>query len=256
MRRRFFVEHFEAGRATLHGDGAEHLARVLRAQPGQEYELSDGAAVWLGRVERVSRAAVEFVLLEELPAYQPKLRVALLLSIVKYDRFEWALEKATELGVAEIVPLAAERSDAGLVTAAGKRAARWGKILVESAQQARRLRPPELLPVCGSLQALGGGGGMQQPLAASGAAQGKAAPLQVLLSERRESTPLRSVVEGAGVHAATLAIGPEGGWTEKEFDAARRGGFVAASLGENVLRTETAVIAALACLNHALGERK
>ncbi len=111
MRRRFFVECFEGRRAVLQGDAAHHAARVLRVAPGQVYELSDGSAVWLARVDAAGGKAVEFSLLEQLPAALPKLQTVLLLSIVKFDRFEWALEKATELGVAEIVPLAAARSE-------------------------------------------------------------------------------------------------------------------------------------------------
>src|SRR5574337_2008298 len=146
VRRRFFVEEFDVDRAVLRGDAAHHLGRVLRAQPGQLYELSDGEALWLARTERVGRDAVEFALVERLPAHAQRLRLTLLLSIVKFDRFEWSLEKATELGVGEIVPLAAARSEKALLGAAAKRAARWQKILLESAQQARRLCVPVLRP--------------------------------------------------------------------------------------------------------------
>ncbi len=123
------------------------LGVVLRAQAGQLYELSDGARVCLGRIESVKRERVEFALLEELPANEPKLRVTLLLSVVKFDSFEWAIEKATELGVTSIVPLAAERSEKGLLAAAEKRSERWRKIILEAAQQSRRVRLPVLQPV-------------------------------------------------------------------------------------------------------------
>ena len=98
---------------------------MLRAEAGQLYELSDGNAVFLARVERVGREAIEFVTLEPIPARVPRLRATLLLAVVKFDRFEWALEKATELGVEMIVPLAAERSEKALVAASAKRAERW-----------------------------------------------------------------------------------------------------------------------------------
>src|SRR4029077_10771731 len=109
--------------------------------------LSDGSAVFLARVEKVGREAVEFVTLEPIEAGQSALRATLLLAVVKFDRFEWALEKATELGVETIVPLAAERSEKALVAASVKRAARWRKILLESAQQARCLCPPRISEV-------------------------------------------------------------------------------------------------------------
>ena len=240
MRRRFFVERFEGNSAVLRGDAAHHLGRVLRATPGQLYELSDGTAVWLARTERVARNAIEFSLVEPLPARQPRLRVALLLAIVKFDRFEWALEKATELGVDEIVPLAAARSEKALLAAAAKRAARWEKILLESAQQARRLRPPTLRPAARPRDAFFGVGAQHA--------------VPVVLSERAEAPPLRAVLEGHSATSAALAIGPEGGWTDGELLAARAAGFAEASLGANILRTETAVVAALAALNYALGE--
>lgn len=240
MRRRFFVDQFEQQSASLGGEGAHHLGKVLRAQPGQLYELSDGSAVWLGRVEKVGRDAVEFALVEQIPARVPHMSITLLLSIVKFDRFEWSLEKATELGVAEIFPLAAERSEKGLVAAAGKRAARWRKILLESAQQSRSLR----VPVLGEL------------LIPSSAFTQKRAQdaVPLLLSEREDALSLKSAIDGKGRSSVLLAIGPEGGWTDGELAAARAAGFVEASLGSQILRTETAVVAALAVVNYALGE--
>src|SRR5260370_34524006 len=122
----------------MEGEAAHHLGRVLRAQPGQLYELSDGERVWLGEIASVGRDRVQFTLVEELPAFHPSVDVTLLLAVVKFDAFEWALEKATELGVSTIVPLAAERSEKALLTAAAKRAERWKKILLEASQQSRR----------------------------------------------------------------------------------------------------------------------
>jgi 16S rRNA (uracil1498-N3)-methyltransferase len=247
MRRRFFVERFADDAAELRGESAAHLSRVLRAEPGQLYELSDGSELWLARIERVGREEVDFALVEKLPATAPRFSTVLLLSIVKMDRFEWALEKATELGVSEIVPLAAERSEKALVAAAPKRAPRWERILRESAQQSRRMSPPELQPAA-------------SPQAAFRAAD--ASSLRVVLSERFGARPLRAVVpvRAEDVEATDpnprwvcVAIGPEGGWTETEFAAAAASGFVEASLGENILRTETAVCAALAAIEFALG---
>ena len=142
MRRRFFVERFAGGTARLAGEAAHHLGRVLHAEPGQLYELSDGNSVFLARIERISASDIDFSLLEALPGPAASPEIVLLLAIVKFDRFEWALEKATELGVHTIVPLAAERTAKALSQASLKRADRWRKILRESAQQARCLRPP------------------------------------------------------------------------------------------------------------------
>ena len=222
----------------MEGEAAHHLGRVLRAQPGQLYELSDGSKVWLGRIESVTRDSVEFSLVEEIPAYHPSLRTTLLLSIVKYDSFEWALEKATELGVSRIVPLAAARSEKALLAAAVKRAERWNKLLLEASQQSRRVQ----LPILGS---------PAKPEASFAACnQG----LRILLSEAPDAKPLREVLGNQQAKSAVLSIGPEGGWTDAELAAARAAQFLDASLGKLILRTETAVIASLAALNFALSD--
>ena len=224
----------------MEGDAAHHLGHVLRAQSGQVYELSDGSAAWLARIESVARNRIEFALLELLPAPQPAADITLLLSIVKFDAFEWAIEKATELGVTKIIPLAAGRSEKGLLAAAAKRSQRWQKILLESSQQSRRLRLPQLDDLAKPAQAFAG----------------ESSQFRLMLSERSDAPSLRNIL-GHSNHAkvparAALAIGPEGGWTDDELTAARANGFQEASLGQLILRTETAVIAALAALNYAL----
>jgi 16S rRNA (uracil1498-N3)-methyltransferase len=236
MRRRFFVEKFQDHRAIMEGEAAHHLGRVLRAQPGQYFELSNGEEVWLGLVEKVARDLIDFQLVERLPAYKPQLHTTLLLSVVKFDAFEWAIEKATELGVSRIMPLASARSEKALLAAAAKRAERWKKLLLEASQQSRRVQVPLL-------------DALTKPEAAFASfAEGT----RVMLSESPDAKSLRQVVAGAASHAAVLAIGPEGGWTEGEFAAARAASFHEASLGRLILRTETAVVASLAALNFAL----
>ena len=237
MRRRFFVEQFAGESAVIEGETAHHLGRVLRAQAGQLYELSDGIAVWLGRIESVARDRIQFALLEEIPAHAPAVDIILLLSIVKFDSFEWAIEKATELGVGMIVPVAASRSEKVLLAASGKRVERWEKILVEASQQSRRVRVPAISSPLRLREAFN----EAYPLGA-----------KVILSERSNAPALREVLSSVTVSEATLAIGPEGGWTDEELTLAAAAGFREASLGKLILRTETAVVAALACLNYAL----
>jgi 16S rRNA (uracil1498-N3)-methyltransferase len=241
VRRRFFVDRFESNSASLRGDVAEHLGRVLRAEPGQLYELSDGHRVWLAKIEHVALSKrgenrIDFALVEPVPAPEPALKIDLLISLVKFDRFEWCLEKATELGANEIIPLAAARTDKPLIAAAAKRRERWNKILLESAQQSRRLRVPTLQEVA-------------KPEAAFAQFS---AEVRILLSERSSAPPLRHVL-GLDKRAQTvaLAIGPEGGWTDEEISAAKTAGFAEVSLGENILRTETAVLASMSILRFA-----
>ncbi len=222
----------------MEGEAAHHLGRVLRAQTGQLYELSDGEQVWLGRIENVSRDRIQFDLVEQLPVVHPDVNVTLLLAVVKFDAFEWAIEKATELGVSTIVPLAAERSEKALLAAAAKRADRWKKILLEASQQSRRVRVSMLAALA-------------KP---DSAFASRKDAFGVLLSERSTASPLRKVLQGQRAASAILAIGPEGGWTEEEFSAACKSGFNEASLGRRILRTETAVVTALASLSFALGD--
>ena len=160
----------------------------------------------------------------------------MLLAIVKFDAFEWALEKATELGIGAIIPLAAARSEKGLIAGAEKRAERWHKILAGASEQSRRVRVPELR-------------GAIRPADAFLATK---ADLKLMLSERETAGSLRVICGGQRPSSVALAIGPEGGWTDEEFAEAGRAGFQEASMGKMILRTETAVTAALACLNFAL----
>jgi 16S rRNA (uracil1498-N3)-methyltransferase len=236
LRRRFFVQQFSGDRAVMDGEAAHHVGRVLRAQAGQVYELSDGSRVRLGRVENVTREEVEFALLEEIPSYRPAVHITLLLAIVKFDAFEWALEKATELGVGRIVPVAASRSEKGLIAGAAKRAERWQKILAGASEQSRRVRVPNLTEATRSADAF----------------RAANADLRILLSERENAAILREVLTGQNPPSVALAIGPEGGWTDEEFADAGSAGFREASMGKMILRTETAVTAAVACLNFAL----
>jgi 16S rRNA (uracil1498-N3)-methyltransferase len=208
------------------------------------YELSDGHSLWLARTETVGRDEVQFALTEQLQAAVAPVRIDLLLAIVKFDRFEWALEKATELGADDISPLAADRSEKGLIAASAKRSERWKKILAESAQQARRLHIPGLADATKTRDAL----------------RASAGHLKLMFSERAGAQPLRDVVDpvvlvpaGNETPRVVVAIGPEGGWTDAEFAAVGECGFVEVALGANILRTETAVCAALAAVQYAFG---
>ncbi len=229
MRRRFLVDSFAEGAAIVRGDDAHHLARVLRARPGQLFELSDGSAVWLAKVASVERDRVEFLLIEPAAASALPLELTLLLSIFRFARFEWALEKATELGAGVVWPMAAVRSEGTLVEAAPKRMARWEKIAHEAAEQSRRVAPPRILA----------------PARPAEAFRETTAEVKLLLSERRDAPPIERFRPSARPGSVALAFGPEGGWVDEELAAAREAGFQEASLGPLILRAETAVIAAL-----------
>ncbi|HUX67081.1 MAG TPA: RsmE family RNA methyltransferase [Terriglobales bacterium] len=227
-RRRFFATRVAAGEAEIEGAGAAHLARVLRVAVGQEYELAHAGQVYLGRVERVSPRAVGFRLLATLPAPAPTPPLALAAALFKFDRFEWMLEKATELGLSRLHLLATRRTDPRLVAAAAKRQERWQRLALEAAQQSRRADGPEIVPV--------------QTLAEFLAAPPAGAKL--LLSEEPGGAP----VPIGATSPLTLLSGPEGGFAPEEWAAAQAAGFAATSLGPRILRCETAILAALARL--------
>lgn len=237
-RRRFFVDRIQEGLAEITGERAWHLARVLRAQPGQVYELSDNQRVYLGRVELATKDRVLFQLLAPLPAELPPLRLTLLLALIKFDRFEWALEKVTELGVERVVPIITSRSEKGLELGARKRLARWERIALEAAQQARRSFLPRILPPTSLEQALYTGEAYRYRLEEL---PGTPHLLAVLPPDR-----LRRPED-----QVAILVGPEGGWTDRERELATGQGWQAASLGPFILRAETAAMAAVALLSGA-----
>jgi 16S rRNA (uracil1498-N3)-methyltransferase len=161
----------------------------------------------------------------------------LALAIFKFDRMEWAIEKCTEIGVARIIPIIARRTDAHLATAAVKRRERWQRIARQATEQSRRLAPPEIVtPV--KLKELDG------VLPAD-------LLTRIVLAESEEETRLGAVLQSRPAEVV-LAIGPEGGWADGELSWFHESGWVAASLGETILRAETAAIVATALALEAL----
>jgi len=234
-RRRWIAEHWDEATATITGAQAAHMARVLRAQPGMEADVVAGGHVFHAEVAAVSPDVVRFNLVAELQA-DPALPVTLVVAVYKFDRMEWAIEKATELGVAALAPVIAQRTEKHLAQAAEKRAERWRRIAHEAAQQSRRSDVPIVYD--------------PTPLASRVRAASSAT--RIVLAEQERTTTLRCLIEeaagaaGEDMPAIEIAIGPEGGWSPAEealFDA---NGWRAASLGPRILRAETAVIAALA----------
>lgn len=235
MRRRFFVDEVRNGLAQIEGEEARHLTRVLRVEAGQRYEISDNRNVYLAQIETARKESVVFRTLEKLPAAAPAARIILYAALIKFDRFEWIVEKATELGVAEIVPVEATRSERGLERAAGKRRERWRRIALEASQQSRRSHLPEIGEPVLLADALTGAGNYHLALDEAGDV-----PLLQALP----------AVRGAEDTVAVLT-GPEGGWTEEERASFTVAGWTPVSLGPLILRAETAVIAALAVVSQA-----
>jgi 16S rRNA (uracil1498-N3)-methyltransferase len=214
---------------------------VLRAEPAQRFEISDNQSVYLAEIDGAGKNLVSFRVLEEIEAETPPVHLVVLAALIKFERFEWIVEKATELGAETLIPVNAGRSEKGLDKAAAKRVERWRRIAVESSQQSRRARLPEVCPCVSFAQALNTAG-----------------RYRYFLEEEPGAPPLLSVlpeVRSADDRVCLLA-GPEGGWTGEERKAASSGGWQPVSLGPQILRTETAVIAALAVLCSAWAKEK
>ena len=235
-RRRFFVDAVQSGRARITGPDAHHLTRVLRVEAGQQFEISDNQSVYLAEVESARKDLVSFAVRERLAPVEPMVRTALLASLVRFERFEWIIEKATELGVEQIVPVEAERTEKGLKTASEKRSVRWNRIAREASEQSRRARLPEI-----------------QAAVALPDALRIEADYRCLLEEASGTPPMLSVlptVRRSGDRVALL-LGPEGGWTDRERELIAGAGWSPVSLGREILRAETAAIAGLAIINAA-----
>lgn len=226
-RRRWIADEFSESHAALSGDHANHLIRVLRARVGQEFDVATGAIVRRGQISLITDDRIEFKL-GEIVSSARTANITLLLSIFKFDRFEWAIEKCTELGVTRIVPVIARRTDTHLGDASLKRADRWRKIALQAAQQSRRAAPPEVMvPIQ-----------LREGATMTGTNR-------IVLSEAEQETHLRDLVHPTD-DEIILAIGPEGGWTEDELHSFQTSGWLPATLGPTILRAETAAIAATA----------
>ncbi len=234
-RRRWIADQWDEASASLSGAQAEHMARVLRTQPGMQVDVVAGGHVFHAQVAAVAPHEVRFNLIAEIQA-DPALPITLVISIFKFDHMEWGIEKATELGVAAIAPVIARRTEKHLAQAAGKRVERWRRIAQEAAKQSRRSDVPLI----------------HDPAPLAERVRAASDATRIVLAEQERTMTLRSLVENA-VNASQnempsleFAIGPEGGWASEEealFDA---NGWRAASIGPRILRAETAAIAALA----------
>jgi 16S rRNA (uracil1498-N3)-methyltransferase len=226
-RRRWIADEYSGDRALLLDEHAAHLARVLRARVGQEFDIATGERLRRGRILSVSDTRVEFALADDLPIAALR-NITVALAIFKFDRLEWAIEKLTELGAANILPFVAARTDSHLAVAAAKRVERWRRIAREAAEQSRRVAPPEI----------------SDPAKLKDVIK-FAADLRIVLAESEDDVTLSSAL-APDQESIAIAIGPEGGWTEPELSQFTAAGWTSASLGENILRAETAAIAAVA----------
>ncbi len=232
-RRRWIADSWTDSTATLTGNQANHLFRVLRAEVGTKFDVLAGDRVWRSAITTANEDSVAFQFLEEVAA-SAALPLTVLLSVFKFDRFEWAVEKLTELGVAKIEPVISRRTEKHLGQAATNRVERWRRIAVEAAKQSRRASIPVIAD--------------PRPLRDAILSTDKAA-IRLLLAEQEMEQSLLHVLQGERIadrREFVLAVGPEGGWTEDEVSLFIEQEWKAVTLGSTILRAETAAITAAA----------
>jgi 16S rRNA (uracil1498-N3)-methyltransferase len=236
---RFFVpaELWHAEGAEFPETEARHAGQVLRLAAGDRVEIFDGTGrAAQAELEQVGKRAVTARILREWRETRVQPEIHLVVALIKNERFDWLVQKATELGAASIRPVAAERSVVKIAAAdAEKRRGKWLSVAVEAAKQCGDVVLPEIFLVSGAREAF------------AAAPEG----LRGIPALHEGGRTLGEFLAGdAG--AVTFAIGPEGDWTEGEMRAAGDCGFVPVDLGKHVLRSETAAFHVLSAAGHVL----
>ena len=238
---RFFVDpqHFSGDRIVLPADIAHQIRNVLRLRPGTAVLILDNSGfeyeVLLRQVDR-QQVVGEAVAKRPSPN-EPAVHLTLYQALMKRDKFEWVLQKGTEIGVSEFVPIVTQRSLVQDVDIKTNKQARWHKIITEAAEQSRRGRIPELHPPQTLAQAL----------------ENHPAHPGLIAWEEEESLSLRGALAGGERPShISLFIGPEGGFATEEVEAAQAAGIQSITLGKRILRAETAALVASALVLHEL----
>lgn len=252
---RYFIspELFSETLVTIAGDDAHHLIRVMRGKAGDQVIVSDGVnREALVRLREPEKDRVVADIVQWLPmSNEPAVEVWIAQSLPKGDKMELVIQKGTEIGAGRFIPFVSERTVVQLdAKKEGKRLERWQKIAKEAAEQAHRNRVPSVEPPLSWKQLL--------ELA-------KEADAAWICYEKEEGLQLKQRIQEAlsGAEAGgsdkrkiklLLIIGPEGGFTEKEVEAAEAAGCRSVSLGRRILRTETAAMVGLTCILYETGE--
>jgi 16S rRNA (uracil1498-N3)-methyltransferase len=243
--RRFFVRPEDVGsrELRLRGDEAEHLTRVLRLGPGAQVLVFDGCGhEYVSVVEGLESEGVVCRILADAPSPSPPtVSITLGQGLPKAEKFDWVIQKTTELGVSDIVPLITARVIPHLAAShLTRKVDRWRRLAREACKQSRRATVPQVRE--------------PMPVEAFYAAC-QSAELKLVLWEGEETRLLRTVLAAsAPVVSVALVVGPEGGLTAQEVACGESYGFLATGLGPRILRTETAAVVAVALLQHRFGD--
>lgn len=244
---RFLVpaEILQASQVVLPAEVSHQVCRVLRMRPGEHVVVLDGNG-WEAELVLtcVRRDAAVGEVVERRPAGgEPHVRVTLYQGLLKRDAFEWALQKCTEIGVAEFVPVVSRRTVAQSVfDVGGNKMERWRRIIAEAVEQSRRGRVPILRDALT----------FEDALARSAQNEG----LSLIPWESEQSVGLSAALASWGKErtAVSLFIGPEGGFADEEIALAKCSGAATVTLGPRILRAETAAVVAASLVLHAWGD--
>jgi 16S rRNA (uracil1498-N3)-methyltransferase len=249
-RRRFYAppEAFNSHShsVTLQADEARHLREVLRLKPGDQVHVFDGEGKeFQCTIESSRRDSAILTVVAEVPAARPEspLELTLAVALLKSDKFDLVVQKATELGIVRLVPVMTRLADIKLrdESDAEKRLARWRRIALEAAKQSRRALIPEIVAPVSFAELVG---------------SPEAADCNVMFSERdgQRLDVLKGMI--TNTLSITALVGSEGGWTDAELEEAKAIGWTVITLGGRTLRAETAAIAVTTLLQHLLGDLK
>jgi 16S rRNA (uracil1498-N3)-methyltransferase len=259
-RRRFYAppESFsdDAARLVLSAEESRHLRDVLRLRAGDEAHVFDGEGREFACVVGEARgreAALEVIRQVEPQRPESPLELTLAVALLKGEKFDLVVQKATELGAARVVPVVTARADVRVRDErdAARRVERWRRLALEAAKQSGRARVPALAEPC-ALEAF-----VKGEAEASVKSEARGGGLRVFFSERG-GAGLDSFSEEIESSPATVAalVGPEGGWDDEEIELAREHGWKVITLGGRTLRAETAAITACVLIQHLFGDLK
>ena len=248
-RRRFYAPRLafspDEKSLVLDADETLHLRDVLRLRPGDEVFVFDGTGREFScAVAAINRNSSDLTVLSEVEPSRPEshLDLSLAVALLKHEKFDLVVQKATELGVNRIIPVTSDRADVRLRAdeQAGKRVSRWQRIALEAAKQSGRARVPEIAA----------------PVSFADFTHDKAEADGALLFAERAGQSFGKACESftEPLHRLVALIGPEGGWTDAEIETARESGWGIVTLGGRIMRAETAAIAIIALLQHRFGD--
>jgi len=216
----------------------KRLVKVMRLKSGDSLQVFTPGKRWDCRVQQITPEEIHLEVVHEFPVPAPALHLILGQAIPKGDRFEWLIQKATEIGVAEIFPLITERTIVKPGNVATK-VQRWNEIAEQAAGQSENpfptiIHPPQSLPSF-----------LDRPVDSG---------LKLLLHERKDSSSLRRILADYDKNSITFVVGPEGGWTDGETERLLNSGYQLFHLGQRILRAETSGLVLATLLQYELGD--